>query len=243
MEKSYKILLPALGKSSRFKTSGIFCDKMFLPINKNWAELVIDSVIKPFCNERFEVIIGVNSYLHNQMCEWLGQRSYDNVEIMNIERKSYGQAHTVMMMLDNLCMDTKEGFSIHNVDTALNYELDSSYTDFSNRIDVFESEGNQWSFIEPIPETMNVKRVTEKVRISNLCSNGFYQFESFELYKNIFGQLYNKNTPNELFIAPMYNTLIENKCALEYRLVSKSEHEFYGTPEEYFKTIGEKDVK
>jgi dTDP-glucose pyrophosphorylase len=84
---------------------------------------------------------------------------------------------------------------------------------------------------------MEIKRVTEKVRISNLCSNGFYQFESSALYKNIFSQLYNKNTSDELFIAPMYNTLIQNNYALKYRLVSKSEHKFYGTPEEYFVTI------
>ena len=99
-----------------------------------------------------------------------------------------------MMMLEKLNINDVEGFSIHNVDTALSYNLDSSYTEFSNKIDVFESAGNQWSFIEPIPETMEIKRVTEKVRISNLCSNGFYQFESSGLYKNMFSQLYKKNT-------------------------------------------------
>lgn len=241
MEKSYKILLPALGKSSRFKANGIFCDKMFLPTDDIWSNLVIDSVIKPFCNERFKIIIGVNTYQYSRMCQWLEQRAYNNIEIINLEKISFGQAHTVMMMLEKLNISDVEGFSIHNVDTALSYNLDSSYTEFSNKIDVFESAGNQWSFIEPIPEKMEIKRVTEKVRISNLCSNGFYQFESSGLYKNMFSQLYNKNTSDELFIAPMYNTLIQNNYDLKYRLVSKSEHKFYGTPEEYFGTIEKKN--
>jgi len=39
----------------------------------------------------------------------------------------------------------------------------------------------------------------------------------------------------------MYNTLIQNNYDLKYRLVSKSEHKFYGTPEEYFGTTEKKN--
>jgi len=241
MGKSYQILLPALGKSSRFKSKGIFCDKMFLPISRDWTELVIDSVLKPFLNKKFSVTLGINKSLHPLAKDYLNQRQYQHVNILELTKESHGQAHTVMMMLDELALSDSDGFSVHNVDTAINYSLDSSYTNYSSRIDVFESDGNQWSFIESGDNEMNVIRVTEKDRISNLCSNGFYQFESVNLYRTAYEQIYKaekfKKYNAECYIAPMYNVLIKEGHSVKYRLVSKTEHNFYGTPEEYFKEI------
>lgn len=242
MGKPYKILLPALGKSSRFKNKGIFCDKMFLPISRDWTVLVIDSVLSPFLNEKFSVTLGVSTSLFSQARDYLSQRPYQNVNILELTEESQGQAHTVMMMLEQLALGDSDGFSVHNVDTGINYNLDNSYTKNSNQIDVFESDGDQWSFVEPA-DKMNVKRVTEKERISNLCSNGFYQFESVNLYKTAYEEIYkveeSKESNAECYIAPMYNVLIEEGHSVKYRLVPKNEHNFYGTPEEYFKEIEE----
>ena len=119
MEKSYKILLPALGKSSRFKANGIFCDKMFLPTDDIWSNLVIDSVIKPFCNERFKIIIGVNTYQYSRMCQWLEQRTYNNIEIINLEKIQFYIDKKTIKTSDVLNSDLLKKLKIINKNSTM----------------------------------------------------------------------------------------------------------------------------
>ena len=102
----------------------------------------------------------------------------------------------------------------------------------SGYLEVFVGDGDHWSFIEPSSNNF-VKRTTEKIRISNLCSNGLYYFYSITLFNETFERYKTINNYNELYVAPMYNLLIENNLLVKYVLLEKNETIFSGTPEEY----------
>ena len=102
----------------------------------------------------------------------------------------------------------------------------------SGYLEVFVGDGDHWSFIEPLSNNF-VKRTTEKIRISDLCSNGLYYFNSITLFNETFERYKTINYYNELYVAPMYNLLIENNLLVKYVLLEKNETIFSGTPEEY----------
>ena len=122
---------------------------------------------------------------------------------------------------------------IFNIDTIReNFIWPKSFED--GFLEVFESEGENWSFVEPLDKSY-VGRTTEKVRISNLCSNGMYGFSSISLFKDAFENS-SKDNFGELYIAPLYNYLIEGGYKINYRLVSNKEIFHCGSPIDYEQT-------
>lgn len=76
-------------------------------------------------------------------------------------------------------------------------------------------------------------RTTEKVRISDLCSNGLYYFSSVSLFEESFKLFANQTDIKELFVAPIYNVLIRKGLRVKYILLEKNQTLFAGTPSEY----------
>ena len=101
-------------------------------------------------------------------------------------------------------------------------------------LEVFSGEGDHWSFVEPGPNN-TVLRTTEKERISNLCSNGLYQFSKLEYFKEAAECCIKNNelVKGEFYIAPLYNVLIRQGLSVNYALVDIKDINFCGTPSEY----------
>ena len=83
-------------------------------------------------------------------------------------------------------------------------------------LEVFKDEGNHWSLY--ILDIIIMFFIQLKKRVSNLCSNGLYYFKSINLYKKTFVEI--ENEKQELFIAPMYNSLIK-KYNIKYIEINK----------------------
>jgi hypothetical protein len=87
------------------------------------------------------------------------------------------------------------------------------------------------------PEACRVAEVTEKIRISDLCSTGLYYFRStgmfFDLYAGIAGRDPATLQGGERYIAPLYNTAIREGRDIRYALIGRDEVRFCGTPDEY----------
>ena len=66
-----------------------------------------------------------------------------------------------------------------------------------------------------------------------MCSNGLYYFNSINLFNNTFESYKITNNYKELFVAPMYNKIIENGLKVKYVLLDNNQIVFSGTPREY----------
>ncbi|EEY6205840.1 capsular biosynthesis protein, partial [Escherichia coli] len=75
----------------------------------------------------------------------------------------------------------------------------------------------------------------------DLCSNGVYGFKNKSIFINAYIQLIRSN-PGELYIAPMFNFIINESMCVRYKLVDIKDHIFMGTPHEYTEFLGRKDV-
>ncbi|ERS88670.1 hypothetical protein Q672_00325 [Marinobacter sp. EVN1] len=233
------IVIPMAGLSSRFFKAGY--DKPKYMLEAHGKTLFAHSVLsfaKYFSNEHFVFVVR-NVFDTPRFvakgAEALGIKSY---EVIVLDQETQGQAETVYLALKQVKVD-EEPLTIFNIDT---FRPGFTFPDESRKgagyLEVFQGPGEHWSFAEPAyPDSSLVKRTTEKIRISDLCSTGLYYFsktshfiESFEAYCRIPKSEWPKG---ELYIAPLYNQLIEHGHAIHYHLIERGDVIFCGTPEEY----------
>lgn len=230
------IIIPMAGKSSRFFNAGYDIPKFMLPLNKsNVFREAVKSFKKYFEDELFLFItkndFGVEDFVKKE-CISLGVKKF---KIVVLTEDTRGQADTVKIGLDKSSINNKDHMYVFNIDSIrVNFKKPDPVflNNTSGYLEVFEDEGEHWSFIEPL-ENNYVKRTTEKIKISNLCSNGLYYFSSVDLFNELFTEFEKINDYKELFIAPMYNILISKGHEVKYKLLAENQTLFSGTPDEY----------
>lgn len=224
------------GLSSRFFNAGYKIPKYMLSLgDSNVFRESVSSFKFYFKTDTFIFIIRPEfktDFFVEQECKLLGILDY---KIVILEHNTRGQAETVKIGLERAKIDNKDSFYVFNIDSIrLNFKKPSEVflENVDGFLEVFEDSGSHWSFIEPLQGNF-VKRTTEKVKISNLCSNGLYYFSSFELFNKSFTEMEQTNLYSEMFIAPMYNFHINNGLKVKYSLLSREKILFAGTPKEY----------
>jgi len=234
------IIFPMAGLSSRFFKAGYKKPKYMLDIDGNSVFFhAVNSFKKYFNNCKiifiYRNIQNTKEFIKNE-CNVMGVDFYESIEL---DKETEGQAHTVELGLEKANIADDESILIFNIDTfrsnfSLPKELDFKTID--GYLEVFEAEGEHWSFVLPENEESNkVIKTTEKDRISSLCSSGLYYFKRISDFKNIFNIIMQKDekTKNEFYIAPMYNYLIKDKKDIRYFKISLDKITFCGTPIEY----------
>lgn len=78
-----------------------------------------------------------------------------------------------------------------------------------------------------------VAEVAEKRRISHHCCSGIYHFSKARLFLDSLHQEENSPSMNELFVAPLYQRLIDAGHRIGYSQIKKEDIFFSGTPLEY----------
>jgi len=230
------IIIPMAGLSSRFFKAGFTQPKyMLMAHGKSLFEWSLKSFENYFSIEKFVFICrdvyDTPAFLKSEL-EKIG---IENFEIVILERETEGQASTVLLGLENI--DDNDDLLIFNIDTwRHNFVFDKRDSD--GYLEVFAGEGEHWSFVLP-GKNEKVLRTTEKERISNLCSNGIYYFKNKKIYLDAYHKL-KKDNPKEMYIAPMYNYLIDNGGKVHYTLIDYAAHTFMGTPVEYEQFLREK---
>ncbi|EIC22608.1 glycosyltransferase family protein [Thiorhodovibrio frisius] len=239
------ILFPMAGLSSRFFKAGYDKPKYML---KYGGKSVFRHVV-----EGFGRYIGVEPFLFicradddtpifvRGQLEALGF-SKEDFGIVVLDTPTRGQAETVALGLKGASIDRDGALTIFNVDTVRH---DFRRTEFaegsSGYLEVFHGEGTHWSFV--LPEDDNdspmgrAKLVREKERISPLCSNGLYHFESVEIFGELYAEQLRLETTcwkgGELFVAPLYQLGIDRGMVFHYVLCDLSLLDFCGVPAEY----------
>ena len=233
------IVIPMAGKSSRFYNEGFSVPKYMLPVFEN-SNVFCES-LKSFKNYfDSEIFLFVHRHDDNSAEFIIEQCRILNIKNIILKELSFdtrGQADTVALGLKDLTVKTcEEPIYIFNIDSfLLNFVKPSSefLANMNGYLELFIGEGNHWSFAEIKGDF--VTKTTEKIRISEFCSNGLYYFSSAKLFLETFETLEISNNYSELFIAPMYNLLIENNFNVKYSIIKIKDILFCGTPDEYEK--------
>jgi len=231
-------ILPMLGRSTRFYSAGYKLPKYKLPLG-NSDRLLIDWVLlsfnKYFHSDLFVLICRRDSGDELFLRKRLRDLGVINFKVIVVDGETRGQAESVSIGLDGLTLSDE--LFIFNIDTFLyNFDKWSLRHRSTGYLEVFKGEGNHWSFVKPSSADSDLaESVVEKVRVSDLCSNGLYYFASVQEYLLAYSDFQRNPIGNysEQFVAPLYNSVIQRGGLVRFRLIPFDEIGFSGTPSEY----------
>jgi len=228
------IIIPMVGKSSRFFSAGYTEPKYQLNINgESVFSLAVKSFSKYFESEAFLFIVRPDYDALGFVELELERLKVKNYRIHILNEETMGQAETVHLGMKGI--DEDESIYIFNIDTfRYGFSKPDVARDCDGYLEVFKGKGDHWSFIQ-VDDNERVLKTTEKERISDLCSDGLYYFKR----KSDFDRAYlsakasNDTVKGEYYIAPLYNQLIKEGLLIGYDLIDSKEIGFCGTPSEY----------
>lgn len=228
------ICIPMAGSSSRFHDAGYSKPKFQLEVeNVSLFRLSLMSFLEYFDTESFLFVLNKKNdslaFVENEL-KTLQIRNY---KIVQLENDTRGQADTVAIALSSQLIDKNEHLLIFNIDTIRPKFQYPKHFPYFPWLETFISEGEHWSFIDPVPNSDEVLRVVEKQRISKFCSTGIYFFPKIQDYLEVFGQFEATSLSGELYVAPLYQLLIDQNRLVKYSVITSSEIFLAGTPLEF----------
>lgn len=232
------IIIPMAGLSSRFFKAGYDLPKyqLELPNNQTVFEWALTSFEHYFTTDKFIFIVRDVFNTPNFVQKKVEKLGIKDFEIIILERETCGQAETVAMGLSHLSeAEQRNECYIFNIDSKrYRFKKPDIAANSDGYLEVFRGDGEHWSFIE-INDQDQVIRTTEKVRISDLCSDGLYYFKHISTFLKLVETALEQQdfVKGELYIAPLYNRMIERGDIINYDLIQESQISFCGTPVEY----------
>lgn len=231
-------VFPMLGRSSRFFNAGYTEPKYKLPLGVE-GQVVFDHVLgsfrRYFDTDLFVLLCRADTHDRPFLIERMHALGVRRFEVIEHAGETGGQAESVELSLERAPQE--EELFIFNIDTVLyNFVKDAARSKVAGYLEVFRGEGTHWSFVEPSSDRPGyAARVVEKERISDLCSNGLYYFATVRTFSYALDayRLKHHGVAGELYVAPLYNELIEQGLPVSYKLVPTKEIGFCGVPYEY----------
>jgi len=230
-----KFVITAAGMGSRFAKIGIKVPKY--QITAKGKSLFYYSMIglKKWFNEEFIFIFRKEAYAEDFIKSELNKLGIKNYKIKLIDYLTEGQACTALLADEFL--KPNDSISIFNIDTyVVEGTLDNMNFDVDGLVPVFKVEGDHWSFVKTKDGTdkTDAIEVSEKVRISDMASIGFYYFKNWSDYKSIIENHKEdiKAKFKEAYICPMYQWLIDEGKKVRAYVVRKEDVIALGTPAE-----------
>lgn len=227
------------GMSSRFFKAGYTQPKYMLEAKgKPLFDHAVESFKHYFNHEKFVFIIrdihGTKDFVERR-ARILEIKDFDIVVLKDSTR---GQAETVALGLASLNVSS-ESITIFNIDTFRpNFIYPTIVDSIDGYLEVFKGEGDNWSFVRPLNSNeTQVSFTTEKNPVSDLCCTGLYFFkyakDFFDAYNNYLSLPESEWEKGELYVAPLYNYLINKGLRIHYHQIEKDEVIFCGIPKEY----------
>ena len=223
------IVFPMLGKSSRFFSKEYLVPKYELPLGElTLFTRSVRSFDSYFDKEHFLFLVRKDNGAKNFVLEQIASMDIKDFRIIEIDRETSGQAESVFIGLSDYSIDKQ--LMIFNIDTIRDGFIWPTPIEFGDGfLEVFRGPGENWSFVESSDDNV-VVRTSEKLRISDLCSNGIYGFSSIDL----FGEAYlNYQIKGEKYIAPLFNYLIDKGLTVRFRIVDTALIHHCGVPADY----------
>jgi len=237
------IIIPMAGMSSRFFKAGYKKPKYMLEAHGyTLFEHSVLSFKEYFLSEKFLFIVKDKFdtvEFVKEKAEGLGIIDF-HISILNEDTR--GQAESVTLGLESL---EKQGVKYQGPITIFNIDTFRPRFNFPDvnmlgdgYLEVFKGDGENWSFAKSKADnSTEVIQTAEKKAISNLCSTGLYYFREkkhyLEAYYRYLMKPQDEWEKGELYIAPLYNLLIEKELVIHYNLINRDDVIFCGTPDEY----------
>lgn len=231
------IVFPMAGLSRRFADAGYTVPKFKLPI---WGGYVFDFAVSSFeahfQTERFVFIYRETGGIEGFLKERVALLGINDAVFVGLERCTAGQAETVELGLKFAGVTADSEITIFNIDTFRRPGMVGvpNRDNLSGCLEVFEGEGDNWSFALPDPSDESlVARTAEKVAISKFCSDGLYHFSSMKIFEEALRQERMKPSAAELYIAPIFNHVINDGKLIGLVVAEIEDLRFCGVPDEY----------
>ena len=239
------IVFPMAGQSKRFFDAGYTQPKFMLEAHgRTIFESVLLGFTQYFDKQRF-IFVALNEpqiieFIRDK-CALIGLQK-KQYEIIVLESRTEGQAQTVAEGLSKAKTTSDQELIIFNIDTirpGFRLPPPNFLARAEGYLEVFTQTGNNWSFVLPsrYRDDLSIERVTEKVRISDLCSTGLYYFKHASLFIDAYRSTSDSPLSNleggERYIAPLYNILISEGRKILYHKIPASAIIPCGTPEEF----------
>lgn len=229
------IIITMAGLGSRFRKAGYDCPKYKIEAKgKTLFQWSMDSLIGyNKIVSKYIFVVRKEDESENFIRDNMAQYNISNIEVVEIDYATDGQATTCMLALPYCNPD--EEIMIYNIDTYVEpNEMRYESIEGDGYIPCFHAAGEHWSFAKVGPDG-NVTEVREKVRISDNCTLGAYYFKSAALFKELYKEYYaddSKMEKSEKYIAPLYNRMIERGMSVTISIVNEKRVHVLGTPEE-----------
>ena len=229
------IILPMLGRSSRFFNAGYSKPKFQLMLgDRSVFDRVTSSFVNYFENTPFLFLVRQDFDTVNFVSSEVVKLGIKDFRIIEFQHETCGQAESVYEGTLDYSGDIS--VTIFNIDTIRHdFIMPLKEEMCDGLLEVFNADGNSWSFIKPGIGN-DVLLTTEKNRISDYCSNGLYVFSKLSDFRDAYKDHIDdqkKKVNGELYIAPLYNHLINKGKKIKYRLVEAEKIEHCGVPSDY----------
>ena len=230
------------GLSRRFTEAGYDLPKYMLQAHgRSLFAHAVDSFAAYFTTVPFLFILrdvaNTHAFVETE-CRRLGVR---NAAFVTLDAPTRGQAETVAMGLAAHGSAAEAPVTIFNIDTfrpGFRFPTTWDLGAVDGYLEVFRGSGANWSYVRPAGGgDHRVAETTEKVPISDLCCTGLYHFRTAKLFGRAYTHLVDGGGAaaglKELYVAPMYNNLIQQGCDIRYQVIGTDEVIFCGVPAEY----------
>ncbi|KKD61493.1 capsular biosynthesis protein [Grimontia sp. AD028] len=233
------IVIPMAGLSSRFFKAGYKEPKYMLEAKGITVfEHAVKSFERYFKSEPFLFIVRDVFDTPKFVSEKAKSLGIKTCHVVALESETRGQAETVFQGLKD-SSDAAEPITIFNIDTFRpGFQFPAALLPSKDcYLEVFQGSGDNWSFVLPKSNTSTeVTETAEKRPISDLCCTGLYHFASaadfLEAY-NFYSEREELWEKGELYVAPLYNHLIQQGKSVHYHLIPREDVIFCGVPDEY----------
>lgn len=229
-----KIIITMAGRGSRFIKEGYQQPKHEIMAGEHslfaWAMCSLEQ----FYDEQFIFIVRKECYCNKSLTEEITALGILSFVIVELEEITKGQADTVMQAMDLL--ENDDDILIYNIDTTIKSEYlsKSDIVQGDGTVPLFEAEGTHWSFAKLDENNKKITEMAEKRPVSIWGSVGLYYFRRWKDFSDAFEKMADQLLENdgEIYIAPLYNYLIEQGRMIHPVFLPKDSYAALGTPQE-----------
>lgn len=232
------IVIPMAGLSSRFTEAGYTQPKFMLEAHgRPVFDYAVHSFSAYFTTMPFLFIVRDSDSSFQFVRDRVAELGIVDWTVSVLAQRTRGQAETVDRGLREV--GWVGPITIFNIDTFRpGFRLPRWLSPGMGYLEVFEGEGENWSFVRPVAiGDTHVAETAEKRAISNLCCTGLYHFPSaasfHEAYRDEAGKPQTEWARGELYVAPLYNYLIQKGIPVHYHMIERDEVIFCGVPSEF----------
>jgi hypothetical protein len=234
------IVIPMAGLSRRFTEAGYGVPKYMLPLGHATVfDHALLTFARYFSSMPFLIVARHVEDSPSFIAERTAALGIRNVRIVILECETAGQAETVSLGFTAAGLPAESPLTIFNIDTfrpGFAYPDEQWFARSDGYLEVFRGEGPNWSYVAAQPSAggeLLVLETAEKRQISDLCCTGLYHFARAADMLTALAREREGPSSSELFVAPLYNHLIQGGARIHCQLVGTDSVHFCGIPEEY----------